>query len=162
MARIDVKPDWLHELLSLKSPQENCEIHSSTLKEMFCVDCCKSFCKHCSSSHQHPLLQVKPNNNYLAVRLDDLDQHINCSFIMPYTQSSSSHAFKVVALNQRPPTNKSRIKDGTKCRVCKRVIEKPNEFCCLDCKVEHIMTHGYLSSILRNFATGSSSTGTPS
>lgn len=56
-----MKPAWLQGLMS-ENFFGGCEIHQNRRKNeknIFCLECCQSFCPHClPQHHSHPLLQV--------------------------------------------------------------------------------------------------------
>lgn len=62
---IVMKPAWLEGLLS-ETFFETCGLHDTSRKNeknIFCLDCCHSFCPHCLPLHNsHPLLQVCKNS----------------------------------------------------------------------------------------------------
>lgn len=95
-----MKPAWLEALMA-ETFFHTCGLHQNRRKNeknIFCLDCCQSFCPHClPSHHSHPLLQVRRYVYQDVVRLDDLEKLIDCSYIQPYTINSA----KVIFLNQR-------------------------------------------------------------
>lgn len=56
-----MKPAWLQGLMA-ETFFAACGVHENRRKNeknIFCLDCCQSFCPHClPSHHSHPLLQV--------------------------------------------------------------------------------------------------------
>ncbi|KAJ0463970.1 putative transcription factor interactor and regulator Znf-B family [Helianthus annuus] len=56
-----MKPAWLEGLIG-ESFFGICRFHENKRKNeknIFCLDCCQSFCPHClPTHHSHPLLQV--------------------------------------------------------------------------------------------------------
>lgn len=65
-----VKPAWLEGLMA-ETFFASCGIHENRRKNeknIFCLDCCQSFCPHClPSHHSHPLLQVPKNFIYVYI-----------------------------------------------------------------------------------------------
>ncbi|XP_022847710.1 uncharacterized protein LOC111370265 isoform X2 [Olea europaea var. sylvestris] len=80
-----MKPAWLKGLMEEKF-FEQCGIHQNRRKNeknIFCLNCCRSFCPHCLPSHttSHPLLQVRRYVYQDVIRLDDLEKLIDCCYI---------------------------------------------------------------------------------
>ncbi|KAL6543870.1 hypothetical protein OROGR_010367 [Orobanche gracilis] len=109
-------------------------------KNLFCIDCNMCLCKHCvtSSAHGrrlHRLLQICKYVYRDVVRLHDIHQHLDCSFIQAYKINGE----KAVHLNPRPQlkdvkSSKAKV-GGTYCQVCRRHIQDfPNRFCSIACK----------------------------
>ncbi|PWA79949.1 PLATZ transcription factor family protein [Artemisia annua] len=143
-------PAWLQGLMS-ESFFGICGIHENKRKNeknIFCLDCCQSFCPHClPTHHSHPILQVRRYVYQNVVRLDDLEKLIDCSFVQPYTINSA----KVIFLNQRAQ-NRSYKGSVNSCLTCDRILQEPFHFCSLSCKVDHMMYQGEdLSSVLCRF-----------
>ncbi|KAH7837059.1 hypothetical protein Vadar_009080 [Vaccinium darrowii] len=80
-----MKPAWLEGLMGESTFFAACGLHENRRKNeknIFCLDCCQSFCPHCLPSHRdHPLLQVRRYVYHNVVRLDDLEKLIDCSYI---------------------------------------------------------------------------------
>ncbi|CAN6200851.1 unnamed protein product [Urochloa humidicola] len=115
-------------------------------KNIFCLGCCASICPHCAPAHRHhPLIQVRRYVYNDVVRLDDLERLIDCSFVQPYTINSA----KVIFLKPRPQSRPFKG-SGNVCLTCDRILQEPFHFCCLSCKVDHVMMQGGgdLSNIL--------------
>ncbi|CAA2983454.1 uncharacterized protein LOC111391476 [Olea europaea var. sylvestris] len=146
-----MKPAWLKGLMEEKF-FEQCGIHQNhrkNEKNIFCLNCCRSFCPHCLPSHSpsHPLLQVRRYVYHDVIRLDDLEKLINCCYIQPYTINSA----KVIFLNQRAQSRSCKG-SGNTCFTCDRILQEPFNFCSLSCKVDHMTCQGEdLSSILFRF-----------
>ncbi|CAI9782241.1 unnamed protein product [Fraxinus pennsylvanica] len=146
-----MKPAWLKGLMEEKF-FEQCGIHQNRRKNeknIFCLNCCRSFCPHCLPSHSpsHPLLQVRKYVYHDVIRLDDLEKLIDCCHIQPYTINSA----KVIFLNQRAQSRSCKG-SGNTCFTCDRILQEPFNFCSLSCKVDHMTCHGEdLSSILFRF-----------
>ncbi|KAA8544736.1 hypothetical protein F0562_019560 [Nyssa sinensis] len=145
-----MKPAWLDGLMG-ETFFAACLVHENQRKNernIFCLDCCQSFCPHCLPSHRsHPLLQVRRYVYQDVVRLDDLEKLIDCSYIQPYTINNA----KVIFLNQRA---QSRTCKGPAniCFTCDRILQEPFHFCSLSCKVNHMVYGGEdLSSIIYRF-----------
>ncbi|KVI08459.1 Protein of unknown function DUF597 [Cynara cardunculus var. scolymus] len=77
-------PAWLEGLMG-ESFFGICGVHENKRKNeknIYCLDCCQSFCPHClPTHHSHPLLQVRRYVYQDVVRLDDLEKLIDCSFV---------------------------------------------------------------------------------
>ncbi|XP_057510518.1 protein RGF1 INDUCIBLE TRANSCRIPTION FACTOR 1 [Actinidia eriantha] len=129
----------------------SCGVHHNRRKNeknIFCLDCCQSFCPHCLPSHRsHPLLQVRRYVYHDVVRLEDLEKLIDCSYIQPYTINSA----KVIFLNQRAQSRPCKGSANT-CFNCDRILQDPFHYCSLSCKVNHMVYQEEdLSSILCRF-----------
>ncbi|XP_058197816.1 protein RGF1 INDUCIBLE TRANSCRIPTION FACTOR 1 isoform X1 [Rhododendron vialii] len=145
-----MKPAWLEGLMG-ETFFAGCGAHENRRKNeknIFCLDCCQSFCPHCLPSHRsHPLLQVRRYVYHDVVRLDDLEKLIDCSYIQPYTINSA----KVIFLNQRAQSRSCKGSSNF-CFNCDRILQDPFHFCSLSCKVDHMVYQGEdLSSILYRF-----------
>ncbi|CAH1436731.1 protein RGF1 INDUCIBLE TRANSCRIPTION FACTOR 1 [Lactuca sativa] len=145
-----MKPAWLEGLME-ESFFGICGVHENKRKNeknIFCLDCCQSFCPHClPTHHSHPLLQVRRYVYQDVVRLDDLEKLIDCSFVQPYTINSA----KVIFLNQRAQTRSCKG-PANSCFTCDRILQEPFHFCSLSCKVDHMVYQGEdLSTILCRF-----------
>ncbi|KAA8537188.1 hypothetical protein F0562_029680 [Nyssa sinensis] len=142
-----MKPAWLDGLMA-ETFFAACGVHENRRKNeknIFCLDCCQSFCPHCLSSHRsHLLLQVRRYVYHDVVRLDDLEKLIDCSYIQPYTINSA----KVIFLNQRAQSRSCKGSANI-CFTCVRILQEPFHFCSLSCKVNHMVYQGEdLSSII--------------
>ncbi|XP_028243247.1 uncharacterized protein LOC114421497 isoform X2 [Glycine soja] len=139
---MSVKPAsaWLERLMA-ETFFGGCGVHQNhkkNEKNIFCLHCCLSICPHCLPSHRsHSLLQVRRYVYHDVVRLGDLEKLVDCSNIQPYTINGA----KVIFLNQRP---QSRSCKGTAnaCCTCDRILQEPFHFCCLSCKVDHMVCEG--------------------
>ncbi|KAL4578145.1 hypothetical protein LXL04_014264 [Taraxacum kok-saghyz] len=145
-----MKPAWLEGLME-ESFFGICGVHENKRKNeknIFCLDCCQSFCPHClPTHHSHPLLQVRRYVYQDVVRLDDLEKLIDCSFVQPYTINSA----KVIFLNQRAQSRSCKG-PANSCFTCDRILQEPFHFCSLSCKVDHMVYQGEdLSTILCRF-----------
>ncbi|CAM8932997.1 unnamed protein product [Rhodiola kirilowii] len=144
------KPNWLQGLME-ETFFANCGAHETRRKNeknIFCLQCCLSFCPHCLPSHlSHPLLQVRRYVYHDVVRQADLEKLIDCSYIQPYTINSA----KVIFLNERPQTKPYKVAANT-CFSCDRILQEPFNFCSLSCKVNHYEVQAIdLSNILFAF-----------
>ncbi|KAL5200570.1 hypothetical protein ABZP36_021773 [Zizania latifolia] len=142
-----MRPGWVGGLVE-ESFFVGCSAHESRKKNeknIFCLGCCTSICPHCAPAHRHhPLLQVRRYVYNDVVRLEDLDKLIDCSFVQPYTINSA----KVIFLKPRPQSRPFKG-SGNVCLTCDRILQEPFHFCCLSCKVDHVMMQGGdLSNIL--------------
>ncbi|CAL9125154.1 unnamed protein product [Musa textilis] len=155
-------PGWLEAMLGEKFFNP-CMIHETSKKNeknIFCLDCCSSFCPQCLPPHRpHRLLQALHSLSLFAlrhlkiqslhslmmflvrryvyhdvVRVDDLEKLIDCSSVQSYTTNSA----KVVFLNERPPSRPFRG-SGNACLSCYRPLQDPYFFCSLSCKVKELL-----------------------
>uniref|UniRef100_J3LA08 B box-type domain-containing protein n=1 Tax=Oryza brachyantha TaxID=4533 RepID=J3LA08_ORYBR len=135
-----MRPGWVGGLVEATF-FVGCPSHESRKKNeknIFCLSCCASICPHCSPSHRHhPLLQVRRYVYNDVVRLGDLEKLIDCSYVQPYTINSA----KVIFLKPRPQSRPFKG-SGNVCLTCDRILQEPFHFCCLSCKVDHVMVHG--------------------
>nr|ACG41095.1 zinc-binding protein [Zea mays] len=141
-----MRPGWVGGLVE-ESFFVGCAAHEDRKKNeknIFCLGCCASICPHCAPAHRHHLLlQVRRYVYNDVVRLDDLERLIDCSF-QPYTINSA----KVIFLKPRPQSRPFKG-SGNVCLACDRILQEPFHFCCLSCKVDHVMMQGGdLSNIL--------------
>ncbi|GFQ00867.1 hypothetical protein PHJA_002230600 [Phtheirospermum japonicum] len=148
-----LQPAWLQGLMA-ETFFAPCGVHHNRRKNeknIFCLNCCLSFCPHCLPSHHpsHPLLQVRRYVYQDVIRLDDLEKIIDCSYIQPYTINSA----KVIFLNQRAQSKSCKgLSSGNTCFTCDRILQDPFHFCSLSCKVDHMVYQGGdISSILYRF-----------
>ncbi|TVU08452.1 hypothetical protein EJB05_41857 [Eragrostis curvula] len=142
-----MRPGWVGGLVE-ESFFVACEEHENCKKNeknIFCLSCCASICPHCAPAHRHhPLIQVRRYVYHDVVRLDDLERLIDCSFVQSYTINGA----KVIFLKQRPQSRPFKG-SGNVCLTCDRILQEPFHFCCLSCKVDHVMMQGGdLSNIL--------------
>ncbi|XP_037446569.1 uncharacterized protein LOC119316354 [Triticum dicoccoides] len=140
-------PGWVGGLVE-ESFFVGCEAHESRRKNeknIFCLACCTSICPHCAPAHRHhPLLQVRRYVYNDVVRLGELEKLIDCSYVQPYTINSA----KVIFLKPRPQSRPFKG-SGNVCLTCDRILQEPFHFCCLSCKVDHVVEQGGdLSNIL--------------
>ncbi|XP_010278728.1 PREDICTED: uncharacterized protein LOC104612807 [Nelumbo nucifera] len=130
------KPEWLELLLKSKffGP---CFDHQDLKKNemnVYCVNCNQCVCQHCLSSsahYLHVLLQIRRYVYNDVVRLHDMQKHLDCSKVQPYTINGA----KVVFLNPRPQSKPSKSTSGVSCLACERGLTEPNCFCSIACKV---------------------------
>ncbi|OEL19341.1 hypothetical protein BAE44_0019640 [Dichanthelium oligosanthes] len=143
-----MRPGWVGGLVE-ESFFVGCAAHENRKKNeknIFCLGCCASICPHCAPAHRHHrLIQVRRYVYNDVVRLDDLERLIDCSFVQPYTINSA----KVIFLKPRPQSRPFKG-SGNVCLTCDRILQEPFHFCCLSCKVDHVMVQGGgdLSNIL--------------
>uniref|UniRef100_A0A453T082 B box-type domain-containing protein n=4 Tax=Triticinae TaxID=1648030 RepID=A0A453T082_AEGTS len=145
--RMGMRPGWVGGLVE-ETFFVACSAHESRKKNeknIFCLACRTSICPHCAPAHRHhPLIQVRRYVYNDVVRLDDLERLIDCSFVQPYTINSA----KVIFLKPRPQSRPFKG-SGNVCLTCDRILQEPFHFCCLSCKVDHVMMQGGdLSNIL--------------
>ncbi|KAL3624498.1 hypothetical protein CASFOL_031166 [Castilleja foliolosa] len=72
-----------------------------------------------------------------VLRLRDADKLMDCAHVQTYTTNSS----KVVFLNQRPRCRKNRALTHF-CIHCDRNLKDPYLFCCIFCKLQHLLKTG--------------------
>ncbi|TVU32776.1 hypothetical protein EJB05_24532 [Eragrostis curvula] len=147
-------PGWVAGLVA-ESFFVGCPAHESRKKNeknIFCLGCCASICAHCAPAHRHhPLLQVRRYVYNDVVRLGDMENLIDCSYVQSYTINSA----KVIFLKPRPQSRPFKG-SGNVCLTCNRMLQEPFHFCCLSCKVDHVMMQqgGDLSNILQYYGGG--------
>nr|XP_010933702.1 uncharacterized protein LOC105054027 [Elaeis guineensis] len=130
-------PDWLETMLGERFFNP-CMIHEAVKKNeknVFCLDCCSSFCPQCLPRHRpHRLLQIRRYVYHDVVRVDDLEKLIDCSSVQLYTTNGA----KVVFLNKRALSRPFRG-SGNACRSCDRPLQDRYLFCSLSCKVKLLL-----------------------
>ncbi|XP_071715213.1 protein RGF1 INDUCIBLE TRANSCRIPTION FACTOR 1 [Rutidosis leptorrhynchoides] len=133
------KPAWL-EALYVQKFFTACSIHEhlkKNEKNILCVDCCISICPHCVHVHRfHRLLQVRRYVYHEVIRLEDLENLIDCSNVQAYTINSA----KVVFIKKRPQ-NRQFKGSGNYCTSCDRSLQEPFIHCSLGCKVDFALEH---------------------
>ncbi|GAB4829610.1 hypothetical protein Ancab_019278 [Ancistrocladus abbreviatus] len=140
-------PAWLEGLMG-ETFFSGCGVHEvrkKNEKNIFCLTCCLSICHHCLPAHRsHPLLQVRRYVYQDVVRLDDVQKLIDCSYIQAYTINGAKVIFLKERAQSRPCKGSANI-----CFTCDRILQPPFHFCCLSCKVDHLVHRGEdLSGIL--------------
>ncbi|KAF8370107.1 hypothetical protein HHK36_031858 [Tetracentron sinense] len=134
------RPEWLETLLQSKFFGPCYDHHDLRKNEMnvFCIDCNRCVCQHCLSStahYLHKLLQIRRYVYQDVVRLQDVQKHLDCSKVQPYTINGA----KVVFLNPRPHARPPKSNSGASCVVCERSLSEPNRYCSIDCKVSVVL-----------------------
>lgn len=133
------KPEWLETLYNEKF-FVGCSYHETAKKNeknVCCLDCCISICPHCVPSHRfHRLLQVRRYVYHDVVRLEDLENLIDCSNVQAYTINSA----KVVFIKKRPQNRQFKTA-GNYCTSCDRSLQEPYIHCSLGCKVDFVLKH---------------------
>ncbi|XP_072988341.1 protein RGF1 INDUCIBLE TRANSCRIPTION FACTOR 1-like [Typha latifolia] len=141
-------PNWLEAMLSEKffNPCMIHEANKKNEKNIFCLDCCSSFCPQCLPPHRpHRLFQIRRYVYHDVVRVEDLEKLIDCSSVQSYTTNSA----KVVFLNERSQSRPFRC-SGNACRSCDRPLQDQYLFCSLSCKVKEVLvSEGGLEKELR-------------
>ncbi|CAL9764796.1 unnamed protein product, partial [Musa acuminata subsp. burmannicoides] len=134
------KPAWL-EALDKQRFFVSCSVHENARKKeknICCLDCCTAICAHCLRSHHgHRLVQIRRYVYHDVVRLQDLDELIDCSSVQSYTINSS----KVIFLKKRPQSRQFKG-SGNICTSCDRTLQEPYVHCSLECKVDYISREG--------------------
>ncbi|KAJ0701716.1 putative transcription repressor PLATZ family [Helianthus annuus] len=153
------KPAWL-EALYVQQFFTPCSTHENAKKNeknVLCLDCCISICPHCWHAHRfHRLLQVRRYVYHDVVRLEDLENLIDCSniqhifivylfhyqnslkylltrLIIP-SQAYTINSAKVLFIKKRPQ-NRQFKGAGNYCTSCDRSLQEPFIHCSLGCKV---------------------------
>ncbi|XP_010541930.1 PREDICTED: uncharacterized protein LOC104815289 isoform X2 [Tarenaya hassleriana] len=132
-----MKPAWLDALYTQNffAPCSYHETAKKNEKNVCCLDCCISLCPHCVPSHRfHRLLQIRRYVYHDVVRLEDLENLIDCSNVQAYTINSS----KVVFIKKRPQ-NRQFKGAGNYCTSCDRSLQEPFIHCSLGCKVDFVL-----------------------
>ncbi|XP_020255245.1 uncharacterized protein LOC109832228 isoform X2 [Asparagus officinalis] len=136
-----VEPQWL-DLLLKKKFFGNCNKHRDSRKSeinIYCTECDVRMCSHCiteDASHRcHRLLQIRRYVYSDVVKIDEMQKHIDCSKIQPYSLNQA----KVIFLNPKSKKSKpSKPPHGTTpCNHCRRSISAPNRYCSIACKVSY-------------------------
>ncbi|KAM3379767.1 protein RGF1 INDUCIBLE TRANSCRIPTION FACTOR 1-like [Capsicum galapagoense] len=142
-------PKWLEVLLDEKF-FNSCLVHEYEKKNeenTFCLDCCLTLCIHCLPSHQnHKLLQIRRYIYQDVLLLKEANKVLDCSFVQPYTTNSA----KVVFLNQRPISRQDiKCSINYTCITCHKSLQRPNKFCSISCKVQHMISCSNVKSIIK-------------
>ncbi|KAH6767476.1 hypothetical protein C2S52_018459 [Perilla frutescens var. hirtella] len=142
-------PEWLYALLSEKF-FNTCIIHEDEKrneKNIFCFDCCEGICPNCFVHHRsHRLLQIRRYMYNDVIRIREAQKLMDCAQVQFYKTNSA----KVVFLNQRPPTRPCK-NCSSFCVNCDKNLQESYIFCCLSCKLQHLLRTGSkLSNYLRN------------
>ncbi|KAK4487597.1 hypothetical protein RD792_005753 [Penstemon davidsonii] len=130
---------WL-EALYVQKFFAPCSIHyraKKKKKNICCLDCCISICPHCVLSHRsHRLLQIRRYVYHEVVRLEDLENLMDCSNIQCYRINGA----KVVFIKKRAQNNYRQLKgSGNYCTCCDRTLQEPFLHCSLGCKVDFVL-----------------------
>ncbi|KAK7308639.1 hypothetical protein VNO77_42258 [Canavalia gladiata] len=149
--------DWLSALL--KSSFGCCEDHKDirfSEKNVFCIDCAASLCRHCKEAHSlHRKIQIYKYSYQDVVRHSDLQKFFDCSNIQTYISNNE----KIVHLKPRTSTKELKLirrskfdniiseshakeakaptapKWGGTCEECgKHLQDERNRFCSITCK----------------------------
>ncbi|XP_027362211.1 uncharacterized protein LOC113869893 [Abrus precatorius] len=155
------KRNWLDALLS--SNFGCCENHKDIRfsdKNVFCIDCAASLCRHCKESHSlHRRIQIYKYSYQDVVRHSELHKYFDCSNIQTYISNND----KIVHLKPRTSskdmklTKKSKFESpspepqakeakeakvstnpkwGGTCEECgKHLQDERNKFCSITCKI---------------------------
>lgn len=160
------KPAWLEALLTDKFFAA-CPMHGDLKKNennIFCVQCCRSICHHCSPTHRsHHLLQVRRYVYNDVIRLQDMQRLVNCSCVQTYIINNARVVFLKQRAQSRPAKGFSNY-----CETCERSLQESYRYCCIACKVESVLNRGQnLSTLLQSsskplpFFSGTNSFGGP-
>ncbi|XP_059309573.1 protein RGF1 INDUCIBLE TRANSCRIPTION FACTOR 1-like [Lycium ferocissimum] len=144
---ISIVPRWLEVLLALKFFNA-CSIHELERRNeenVFCLDCCVGLCIHCMPSHRgHKILQIRRYVYQDVLCLKDANKLLDCSFVQSYTTNSA----KVVFLHQRPLSSQFKGSNYN-CILCHRSLQRPNIFCSISCKVQHMVSCSNVNLIIK-------------
>mmetsp|Transcript_40373 Transcript_40373/g.48944 ORF Transcript_40373/g.48944 Transcript_40373/m.48944 type:complete len:364 (+) Transcript_40373:195-1286(+) len=132
---------WLDTLLNV-SFFDSCQQHLSHKKNecnIYCIDCCAAgICQHCLPSHAgHQLLQVRRYVYHDVVRLQDIDQLVDCTGVQTYLINNA----RVIFLKQRPQSRPTKGAENL-CETCRRGLQHPFTLCSVACKVEQLAARG--------------------
>ncbi|KAL8129605.1 hypothetical protein V2J09_018760, partial [Rumex salicifolius] len=131
------KPAWLEALYRQKF-FVGCESHESAKKNeknVLCLDCCVSMCPHCVPLHRsHRLIQIRRYVYHDVIRLEDLENLFDCSFVQAYTINSA----KVIFIKKRPQNRQFKGAPNY-CTSCDRSLQHPFIHCSLACKVDYVL-----------------------
>lgn len=130
----EMGPLWLMPMLK-GSYFFTCSHHGDSKKSecnMFCLDCMgDAFCQNCLPLHNvdHRILQIRKSLHHNALRVEEIQRHLDISGIQTYTINSA----RIVFLNARPQPKSKR---GTHvCEFCHRSLLRSSRFCSLGCKL---------------------------
>ncbi|KAK6935201.1 PLATZ transcription factor, partial [Dillenia turbinata] len=130
-------PRWFEPFFEEKF-YEPCLIHETSKKNeknIFCLDCCTSFCPQCVPFHRsHKLLQIRRYMYHDVLKVSDAQKLADCSLVQSYTANSA----KVIYIRQRPQNRP--FKNGNNCITCSRNLQDPFFFCSLFCKIQNLIT----------------------
>ncbi|XP_045802497.1 protein RGF1 INDUCIBLE TRANSCRIPTION FACTOR 1-like [Trifolium pratense] len=154
------KKVWLDALL--KENFGNCKNHQekNNEKNVFCVDCRMSLCKHGIESHfLHKRFQIYQYSYQDVVKYSDILKYFDCSNIQTYKSNKDTVVHlkprpskekklaiepKVASLSHGPQVKETKTstphnKFGGICEECgKHLQDKRNRFCSLTCKMSII------------------------
>ncbi|KAK7310149.1 hypothetical protein RJT34_07462 [Clitoria ternatea] len=147
--------DWLGALL--RSNFGNCEEHRDKKfneKNVFCIDCKVSLCRHCKEPHAiHRKFQIYKYSYQEVVRHSDIQHYFDCASIQTYVSNNDkivhlrprtsykevklAKRLKLENLNPEPQGKGSTpLKWGGSCEECgKHLQDDKNLFCSITCKV---------------------------
>ncbi|XP_054808888.1 protein RGF1 INDUCIBLE TRANSCRIPTION FACTOR 1-like [Prosopis cineraria] len=152
--------EWLRTLLH--SSFGHCDDHQHLRyneKNVFCIDCKLSLCRHCKEAHTlHRRIQIYKYVYQDVVRHSELQKYFDCSRIQTYISNNE----KIIHLNPRrslkspKPSRRdntsvdvgtpesqsqdtkvsSKLKSGGTCEECgKHLQDERNCFCSISCKI---------------------------
>lgn len=140
IAAFPQRPVWLQALLSEKFFSA-CGRHVASKKNernIYCVDCSLGICQHCLSTHSsHRLLQIRRYVYHDVIRLQDIQNLVDCALVQTYIINSA----RVVFLNQRPQPRPSKGLGNT-CETCERSLQDAYRYCSVACKVDAVVEKG--------------------
>ncbi|ONK73796.1 uncharacterized protein A4U43_C04F35470 [Asparagus officinalis] len=148
----ETPPLWLHKLCSEKFFNA-CSIEHRGLdenkseKDVFCINCCSSFCKGCiyGTGHDtHQFFQIRSYDSKNAVRVEDLDK----IFLSDGIQSYTYEEIEVVFIEKRTPTSEQNL-SGNCCRMCQCHITDGSLYCSLHCKMIFLSINGGLKECIK-------------
>lgn len=171
-------PIWLSALLDedFFEPCVNHLGYKQNEKNIYCLDCCISFCTSCSASHfGHQVLQIRKYNEHRVVKTEDMERLLKCSLVQSYMLNRALVVFlKERSANKKKENdkeieekedNQSMVNKKRRrvrklhdeafnkiCATCPRSLKEEYEYCSITCMVRHLMkTKGNISGHLREF-----------
>ncbi|WJX63928.1 hypothetical protein P8452_48758 [Trifolium repens] len=125
-------PRWLEDYLGQKF-FDSCPAHSKE-RNLYCINCKLSACKHCmsSGSHEdHQILRIYKNGYKDGVCLDAMETYIDCSQI----QSFKCNNLRIL---NRSPRCGSTLDDAVSCNNDSRKSKaaKAYPYCSITCMVK--------------------------
>ncbi|KAL4362992.1 hypothetical protein GQ457_04G009530 [Hibiscus cannabinus] len=118
---------------------ENCVSHPDEKKnelDRFCIDCLKSFCSHCLSSHAlHKHIKIRRYIYNDVINRQDLNKLFNCTGIQTYHTNKA----KVLFLKQRTQSHQQQQRSNSRdcrCSICDKGLQDTTSlYCSIACKV---------------------------
>ncbi|ONK79718.1 uncharacterized protein A4U43_C01F9350 [Asparagus officinalis] len=148
----ETPPLWLHKLCSEKFFNACLIEHrgldeNKSQKDVFCINCCSSFCQGCiyGTGHDtHQFFQIRSYDSKNAVRVEDLDKNFMSDGIQSYTYEE----IEVVFIEKQTPTSEQNL-SGNCCRMCQCHITDGSLYCSLHCKMIFLSINGGLKECIK-------------